>query len=184
MRQVSTIGAGDFARPVPRASRPAGSAEFADFYRSELPGLVALARGLCGSAVADDIAQEAMLAVYRRWDEVERFDEPRAWVRRTCANLAISVFRRRVVELRALTRLAADRPPERPLDEESEAFWTAVRSLPRRQAQCAALRYLYGMSGAEIARTLDVSENSVKVHLARGRRALAARLGADEEDRP
>ncbi len=184
MQRVSTVGAGDFAQPVPRASNTAADGDFADFYRSELPGLVALARGLCGGAAADDIAQEAMLAVYRRWDEVERFDEPRAWVRRTCANLAISAFRRRVVELRALTRLAAGQPRQQPLDEESEAFWTAVRSLPRRQAQCAALRYLYEMSGAEIARTLDVSENSVKVHLARGRRTLAVRLGADEEDQP
>ena len=32
--------------------------------------LIALARGLCGSASSEDIAQEAMLVVYRRWDEV------------------------------------------------------------------------------------------------------------------
>jgi RNA polymerase sigma factor (sigma-70 family) len=182
MWRVATIGAEDFARPVLRESTSAGEAGFAAFYRSELPGLIALARGLCGSAAADDIAQEAMLAVYRRWDEVERYDEPRAWVRRTCSNLAISAFRRRVVELRALMRLAADPPVDRSLDDDSEAFWSAVRSLPRRQAQCVALRYLYEMSGAEVARTLGISENSVKVHLARGRRTLAARLGADGGD--
>ena len=54
-----------------------------------------------------------MLAVYRRWEDVERFDEPVAWARRTCANLAISAFRRRIVELRGLTRLATDRPTAR-----------------------------------------------------------------------
>ena len=184
MRRIPTVEAAGLDRPVPRASSSAKRIGFADFYRAELPGLVALARGLCGAAFADDIAREAMLAAYRRWDEVERFDEPRAWTRRTCANLAISAFRRRIVELRGLTRLAAARPPPTPLDDQSEDFWIAVRSLPRRLAQCAALRYLYEMSGAEIARTLNISENSVKEHLARARRTLAARLGVDEEDQP
>src|SRR5688572_21833340 len=175
MQLVRTVAAGDTAMPAPRVSRHERLG-FAEFYRAEFPNLIVLARGLCGNASADDIAQEAMLAVYRRWDEVERFDDPRAWVRRTCTNLAISAFRRRLVELRALTRFAHDRAPERPLDEDSEAFWTAVRSLPRRQAQCVALRYLYEMSGVEIARTLGLSDNSVKEHLARARRTLASRL--------
>lgn len=157
-----------------------GHEGFADFYRAELPGLVALARGLCGSAVADDIAQEAMLAAYRRWAELEDFDQPHAWVRRTCANLAISSFRRRMVEVRALARMTT-RPVPAPLDADAEEFWTAVRDLPRRQAQCAALRYVYEMGGAEIARTLSISEGSVKVHLARARTALAARLGLEVE---
>jgi RNA polymerase sigma-70 factor (ECF subfamily) len=152
-----------------------GHEGFADFYRAELPGLVALARGLCGSVVADDIAQEAMLAAYRRWPEVEGFDQPQAWVRRTCANMAISSFRRHMTEVRALARLSV-RPASAPLDEDAEEFWVAVRGLPRRQAQCAALRYVYEMGGAEIARTLSISEGSVKVHLARARTALAARL--------
>lgn len=183
MQLVPTVVAEDTAMPVPRVSRHEREG-FADFYRAEFPALVALARGLCGTSIADDIAQEAMLAAYRRWDEIERFDDPRAWARRTCTNLAISAFRRRLVELRALRRFAGDRPPERPLDEDAEAFWAAVRSLPRRQAQCIALRYLYEMSGGEIGRTLGVSENSVKEHLARARHALATRLGADEEGQP
>ena len=183
MRGVPVVEPENLARAAPAPPHVGGTLEFVDFYRSELPGLLALARGLCGTAVADDIAQEAMLAAYRRWDEVERFDEPHAWVRRVCANLAISTFRRRVVELRGLSRLAARLPERRPLDEPSEEFWAAVRGLPRRQAQCAALRYLYEMSGDDIARTLDISEGSVKVHLARARHSLAATLGLDEEGR-
>jgi RNA polymerase sigma-70 factor (ECF subfamily) len=115
---------------------------------------------------------------------VQRFDEPHAWVRRTCANLAISAFRRRLVELRGLARLRASTPVVPPLDGAAEAFWSAVRSLPRRQAQCAALRYLYTMSGDEIARTLDISEGAVKAHLARAKAGLAVRLAVDEEVDP
>jgi RNA polymerase sigma-70 factor (ECF subfamily) len=170
----------ELAQPVPRASTRDGAAGFDDFCRRELPGLLTLARALAGAAVADDIAQEAMLATYRRWDEVQKLDDPGQWARRTCSNLAVSAFRRRMVELRGLTRLAGRRRVP-PVEEASEEFWRAVRSLPRRQAQCAALRYVYSMSGADIARTLGISEGSVKVHLARARRALAELLDLDEE---
>lgn len=87
--------------------------DFDDFYRAELPRLVALARALCGGAAADDVAQEAMLAAYRRWRQVSELEHPEAWVRRACSNLAMSQYRRRLVELRAVTRLARRPNPHR-----------------------------------------------------------------------
>jgi hypothetical protein len=63
-------------------------ADFDSFYRAELPRLVALARALCGAALAEDVAQEAMLAAYRRWKHVRDLASPAEWVRRTCANVA------------------------------------------------------------------------------------------------
>jgi RNA polymerase sigma-70 factor (ECF subfamily) len=172
----------DRVQPVSREVARAVSADFDDFYRRELSGLLTLARALAGAAAADDIAQEAMLAAYRRWDEVQRLDDPGRWVRRTCSNLAVSAFRRRMVELRGLARLAGRRRVP-PVEEASEEFWRAVRSLPRRQAQCAALRYVYSMGGPDIARTLGISEGAVKVHLSRARRSLAELLDLDEESR-
>ena len=72
---------------------------FDGFYAREYRLLVAFAHALTGSrAHAEDVAQEAMLAAYRRWDEVSRLDAPHAWVRRVCANLAVSFVRRRMVE--------------------------------------------------------------------------------------
>ena len=109
-------------------------ASFDDFYRTQFPRLVPLARALCGPSTADDIAQEAMLAAYRNWRNVSDLAAPEAWVRRTCANLAVSAFRRRVCEVKALVRLGhtADHPALTPDDE---AFWSAVRALPKRQAR-------------------------------------------------
>lgn len=161
----------------------AGPRSFDDFYRAEFPKLVPLARALCGPVVADDIAQEAMLAAYRKWRRVSQLAVPEAWVRRICANLAVSAFRRRVCEVKAAVRLG------RPVDisavnPDVEAFWSVVRGLPRRQAQVAALRYVYDLRVAEIAEVLQVSEGSVKQHLSRGRAALVAQLGlvkAEEE---
>jgi RNA polymerase sigma factor (sigma-70 family) len=148
---------------------------FEDFYRAELPGLVALARGLCTATASEDIAQEAMLVAYRRWSDVTAMERPEAFVRRICANLAVSMFRRRLIEVRAVTRLGQRRPIVR-LDDASDEFWAAVRRLPRRQAQAAALRYVFDLEIRDIAETLGVSEGSVKVHLSRARTRLAETL--------
>lgn len=153
-----------------------GVETFESFYRRELPALVAFARALSGSASAEDIAQEAMLAAYRRWNVVARLDAPVAWVRRVCANRAVSTLRRRGVEARALLRLASRRSEVEPLAAEHEAFWAEVRRLPRRQAQVISLHYIYDLGVAEIASTLDCAEGTVKVHLARGRTTLGSRF--------
>jgi RNA polymerase sigma factor (sigma-70 family) len=155
---------------------------FDDFYAAELSRLVALARGLAPGHLAEDVAQEAMLVAYRRWREVSELDRPDLWVRRTCANLAVSQFRRRMVELRATARLAGRRQPPIELSASGEEFWTAVRALPQRQAQAAALRFVYDMPIADIATTLGTSQGTVKQHLSRARHALAAALGASDPE--
>ena len=60
-------------------------------------------------------------------------------------------------------------------------FWTTVRRLPARQAQSAALRYIYELDIAEIAWTLEISEGSVKQHLSRARARLAQDLHLTED---
>jgi RNA polymerase sigma factor (sigma-70 family) len=155
---------------------------FEGFYRRELPRLVTLAAALAGPTSADDIAQEAMLAAYRRWETVSQLDLPVAWVRRVCANRAMSLLRRRGSEARAVLRLGARREEPFELPPEPGTFWAEVRRLPRRQAQAVALAYVYGMGVAEIAATLGVTEGTVKTHLFRGRAALARRLGQAAEE--
>jgi RNA polymerase sigma-70 factor, ECF subfamily len=102
------------------------------------------------------------------------------------ANLATSSFRRSFREARALTRLASRRPAPTEITLEDPDFWAAVRRLPRRQAQCVALHYLEDRSTAEVAEILGISEPTVRVHLHRGRLALATTLGEslDEEEAP
>ena len=162
---------------------------FEVFYLREIAGLVTLAASLCGRAQAEDVAQEAMLATYRRWREVGRRDHPAAFARRVCANLAVSAFRRRLVEVRAVVRLtdrawSSGRQDVVGSTGADDEFWRLVSALPRRQAQSIALRYVYGLDVADIAETLGISEGSAKVHLHRGRRAVAERLGIEgQEDR-
>jgi RNA polymerase sigma factor (sigma-70 family) len=164
----------------PRAVRLPGS--FEHFYLQEYSRVVELAYALSGSrAGAEDIAQDAFLRAYRDWERVGSYEHQAAWVRRVAANLATSGLRRRLVEARALARLAAGRrePELDPLPADNADFWRAVRTLPQRQAQAVALYYLEDLSILQIASVLDCAEGTVKAHLAKARQTLARRLHLD-----
>jgi RNA polymerase sigma-70 factor, ECF subfamily len=155
------------------------SDSFSRFYRSEYRAVVALAYALTGrAAVAEELAQDAFLVTHRNWARVSAYDIPAAFVRRVAANMAVSFARRLAAEARALARLAARSPKwSAPLEPPDADFWRSVRSLPRRQAQVLALRYLEDLPDEEIARILGCSLATVRVHLHNGRLALAGRLG-------
>lgn len=59
-------------------------------------------------------------------------------------------------------------------------FWSAVRTLPRRQAQAVALYYEADRPVSEVAEILGCAEGTVRAHLHAARRTLARRLGEDE----
>jgi RNA polymerase sigma-70 factor, ECF subfamily len=172
---------------VARRSRPAideSGQTFEDFYLHEYRAVVGLAYALSGSrAGAEDLAQEAFFAAHKDWGRVGGYDEPGVWVRRVVANLSVSLVRRRVVEAKALARIALGGTPPLPeLSAADEEFWRAVRSLPRRQSQVIALHYLEDKPVAEVARILGTAEGTVKKHPHDGRRALAQRLRLEEDE--
>lgn len=159
---------------------------FESFFATEYRRVVGLAFVLCGRrAVAEEVAQDAFVQAYRRWSVVSGYDDPGAWVRRVAVNLATSTLRRRTREARALARLAARRTAPDELVVANEAFWEAVRRLPKRQAQCIALRYVEDRSVAEIAAVLEIAEATVRGYLHEGRVALAVALHEylEEEER-
>lgn len=142
--------------------------------------MIGLAYALSGSRMAaEDLAQEAFIAAHRSWDKVGRYDKPEAWVRRVVANMSVSMFRRKSREAKALVRMKPEESYLPALPAEAEEFWQEVRALPKRQAQTLALHYLEDRSIAEIAEILDCAENTVKVHLHKGRGRLAERLGLE-----
>lgn len=152
---------------------------FEAFYQREFRAVVGLAYALSGSRwAAEDLAQEAFIAAHEKWDRIGEYESPGAWVRRVVANMAVSLYRKRASEARAMTRMAVRRQEPLPeLDVEDAEFWAHVRALPRRQAQAIALHYLEDRPVTEVADILDCSPSTAKVHLHKGRRRLAERLG-------
>jgi RNA polymerase sigma-70 factor (ECF subfamily) len=156
---------------------------FADFYRREWRDVVGLGFVLTGDRfVAEELAQEGFVAACRRWDQVGDMDKPGAWVRRVVVNQSVSWFRRRGVERRAMERMGnPGGPADLSVDDRSAEVWAAVRLLPRRQGQTIALVYFDGMSIDEASGVIGCSRETARTHLKRGRKALAARLGVEED---
>ena len=142
--------------------------------------MVAIAAAVSGSrAVAEDLAQEAMLRAHRQWDRVSIYERPGAWVRRVTINLSLSASKRASAEMRRLLRVA-DRPTLPEPDVVDDRIWRMVAKLPKQQRAAIALHYLEDRSIDEIADILDISAATARVHLHRGRRALADDLGPEE----
>lgn len=159
---------------------------FEDFYRAEFHSVVGFAYALSGSRLAaEELAQDAFLAAHRRWERIGRYERPGSWVRLVVTNAARSRVRRAMAEGRALLRFVSQRrdlPVAIP--ERDAEFWAAVRILPPMQASSVALYYYDDLSVSDIAALLGCSESTVRVHLHRGRAALARRLGCEDlEDR-
>jgi RNA polymerase sigma factor (sigma-70 family) len=101
-------------------------------------------------------------------------------------NRCRSALRRQVVAQRfgrlrdvdyGLAQLSAEADAIRA--EERHQVLTALASLPARRREVLVLRYYLGLSEAEIARTLGISQGSVKSAAARGIAALARKLEGD-----
>ncbi|HEX7165973.1 MAG TPA: sigma factor-like helix-turn-helix DNA-binding protein, partial [Acidimicrobiales bacterium] len=92
------------------------------------------------------------------------------------ANRSVSRFRRATAEARALVRIGRADAAEPELSAETITLWAEVRRLPRRQAQALALQHVDGRSVREVAEILGCSENTVKTHVLRAKKSLAARL--------
>jgi len=157
---------------------------FDSYYRSDYRSLVGLAVVLTGSRnAAEDLCQEALTEAHRRWDDVQSYDDPGAWVRRVLVNKCRSRFRRVTSEARAMARLGGRRQQSSTYastDDASGEVWAAIRRLPDRQAQAVALFYWEDRSISQIAAILDCGEETVKTHLKRGRASLAESLDAHD----
>lgn len=151
--------------------------DFESFYAREIRPVIGLAYVMSGSrSGAEDIAQDAFLEAYRRWDRVGAYEKPGAWVRQTVSNRAVSLFRRKTAEAKVLLRFGGSSHLVPELSPDAMATWEQVRRLPKRQSQVIALRYYDGSSVAEIVRILGCSENTVKTHLQRAKQTLNNQL--------
>src|SRR4051794_28072343 len=135
------------------AASAAAPISFDAFFTLEFPKMVVLATALTGDpALAEELAQEALLRTYRHWEKVSGYERPGAWTRRVTMNLASTARTRRRAEGAALERLAGATAGAANDDLRLSAeFWNLVRQLPRRQRAAVALYYLEDRSVADVA---------------------------------
>jgi RNA polymerase sigma-70 factor, ECF subfamily len=162
----------DDLTPVDRA--------FETWYRSAHPRLLAALVVATGDIeAARDAASEAFTRALQHWSRVHDMDSPEAWVHRVGINAVRRRHRRRVLEERLLRRQRVE--PEPPPQIAPEV-WDALASLPLRQRQAVALRYLLGMTQAEVAEAMGVAPGTAAAALHAARRNLASRLRIDDTD--
>ena len=126
---------------------------------------------LCGDRQrAEDLLQDVLLAMHRRFPDGLSLDNPLGYARRALANANVSRVRRL-----ATTEWVTDALPERAVADddpaERDAIWQAMRRLPLRQRTVLVLRFYDDLPDDEIARVLGCRRGTVR---SLASRALAA----------
>ncbi|MEU9521988.1 MULTISPECIES: SigE family RNA polymerase sigma factor [unclassified Streptomyces] len=158
----------------------AASAEFHAFFERHYAELARLAHLLTGEPdAADDLAADALLALWHRWDRVRAADRPVAYARGVVANLARTRVRAAVRERRRVALFWSQRaePTENPDVAGVVDVQEALRRLPFRKRACVVLRHAFDLSEKDTALALGVSVGTVKSQTSKGVAELQRLLG-------
>ncbi|MFD8788633.1 RNA polymerase sigma factor [Kitasatospora sp. NPDC059599] len=133
--------------------------------------------------IAEELAQDALVAALERWPQEGVPDNPGAWLTATAKHRAIDLVRRREVYARKLAevgRSSEDVPPHEPSEPDDidddllRLIFTACHPVLSAEARIAlTLRLLGGLTTPEIARAFLVPEPTVAQRIVRAKRALA-----------
>ncbi|MBT2449581.1 RNA polymerase sigma factor [Streptomyces sp. ISL-43] len=166
--------------------------------------IAAVARIVRDIGIAEEIAQDALVAALEQWPESGVPDRPGAWLTATAKHRAIDLVRRKETYARKLAevgRTLEDAPPpagpaelvdpEGIDDDLLRLIFTACHPVLATDARIAlTLRLVGGLTTQEIARAFLSSEPTVAQRIVRAKRTLAKAgvpfevpYGADREER-
>lgn len=135
---------------------------FEDLYRRHVQAVFRFALSVAGKKeTAEDLTSEAFLALYRNLDAIDEAQLP-AWLLTVVRNRARDLWRRRAVEQRYAEQFTG------PLAEQASSLEHWIMDNPDLKGvhrACVMLRYVHGMTRAEIASHTGLSENQVKGYL-------------------
>ncbi|WP_344447820.1 SigE family RNA polymerase sigma factor, partial [Kitasatospora nipponensis] len=156
------------------------SAEFHDFFERHYAELARFAHLLTGEKdAADDLAADALLALWQRWDRLREAQHPVAYARGVVANLARERIRSAVRERRRIT-LFWSRSPEETAGPDVAGVLdvrAALARLPFRKRACVVLRHAFDLSEKDTAAALGISVGTVKSQTSKGMAELERILG-------
>ncbi|MGH3356787.1 MAG: SigE family RNA polymerase sigma factor [Nocardioidaceae bacterium] len=151
-----------------------------EIYIAHYASLVRMAAMLVrNTAEAEEVVQDAFVAMHGRWARLREADKGLAYLRQTVINTARSRLRRRSVEDRHRPKPMPHAPSAEQLaliGNEHSAVFRALKKLPARQREAVVLRYYVDLSEADIAAAMGVSRGAVKSHTSRGMAALRTAL--------
>jgi RNA polymerase sigma-70 factor (ECF subfamily) len=152
---------------------------FNEHYRSLCRFLECLMGERAG--VAQEIAQECFLRLYRLDRDDLPTEEARFWLYRVARNLALNELSKRQTRHKFLSRVnevfRRKRPgPEENLEqaERRQIVLEMLESLPEQQRAVLLLREQEEMSYREIAHVMNITESKVKVDIFRARSLMRA----------
>lgn len=136
--------------------------------------------------IAEELAQDALIAALEQWPESGVPDKPGAWLMATAKHRAIDLVRRKETYARKLAevgRALEDVPPPDPAnlndpdaidDDLLRLIFTACHPVLSPEARIAlTLRLLGGLTTEEIARAFLASDAAVAQRIVRAKRSLA-----------
>jgi RNA polymerase sigma-70 factor (ECF subfamily) len=138
-------------------------ATFEELYHQHVQAVFRFALSVAGRReVAEDLTSEAFLALHKNLESIDQTQLP-GWLLTVVRNRARDWWRRQAVELRYAERIAERRAR---VEEPAIERWILESGdLKPIHRSCVMLRYVYGMTRAEIARQTGLSETQVKGHL-------------------
>ena len=150
-----------------------------------VPRILGYAARLLGDrAEAEDVAQEAMLRLWRvapDWRQGEA--KVTTWLYRVTTNLCTDRLRvrqrRKVLALDDAPDIEDGAPAAETVLIEADrmvALDAALAALPDRQREAVVLRHIEGLTNPEIAAVMDIGVEAVESLIARGKRGLSAIL--------
>ncbi|MCC5914769.1 MAG: sigma-70 family RNA polymerase sigma factor [Balneolaceae bacterium] len=134
---------------------------------------------------AGEITQKTLIRAYQKLSELDEPDAFPAWIYRIANNLCLDELkragRRRSRPLELWTRsdpASKESGPHENLEtrELGEIIRKALRTLPEEQQSVILLKEFEGLKFREIAKTLDIPENTVKSRMYSGLKALRIKL--------
>ncbi|MFI6144020.1 RNA polymerase sigma factor [Streptomyces sp. NPDC051109] len=171
-------------------------------FRIESARIIAgVARIVRDVGIAEEIAQDALVAALEQWPESGVPDRPGAWLTATAKHRAIDLVRRKETYARKLAEVGRTLedvpPPAEPAapddidDDLLRLIFTACHPVLATEARIAlTLRLMGGLTTQEIARAFLAPEPTVAQRIVRAKRALAKAgvpfevpYGADREER-
>ena len=164
--------------------RTGAAADFPAFYRRHWLPMVRLAGLLVDDrATAEDVVQDAFIAFQRRLPDLRSPGADVAYLRTAVVNGSRSALRRRALWRRHDQPQPAEDVVAAEVTVLAGAAYSptlaAIRRLPRRQREVLVLRYWQDLPHADIARTLGVTQSTVKSTVSRALDALETILKED-----